>query len=96
MTIFLALRVIITSEKKITTGIIEIPKSNCDYFYKLNLKSANKSSKIKPLTNRPIDYPLSKFQTSFGSNNFKTHYEQSHSIEWSFIVTEEEKSAILN
>ena len=48
--------------KKNTTGVIEIPGSNCDYYCKFNLKSVNKSTKTKPLTNRPIECLLCKFK----------------------------------
>lgn len=52
------------------------PLSNCTFFTKFSLKSAEKSTKTSPCTNRPVKCEVCKLV--YWSYNIQIHYERNH------------------
>ena len=52
------------------------PHSNCTFFYKFNLKSAEKVSARTPCTNRPVSCSICS--ETYWSCNLKQHYLEKH------------------
>ena len=73
----------------------EIPQSTCSYFEKFSLKSAAKSTKTSPCTNRPIECATCK--RIFWSYNMHKYSESNHSDfdRQKWMVTDEEKCLII-
>ena len=68
-----------------------IPGGNCDYRTKFSIKSAEKSTKSGPCTNRPITCKVCK--TVQWSYNIPQHYQAMHSkCPIPNMITQEEKN----
>jgi len=52
--------------------------SNCKYLLRFSLKPAEKSTKNKPCTNRPIECPINDCKTVLWSYNIEPHFHVNH------------------
>ena len=80
-------------ELRKTTGSFSKPFSNCKFHVNFNLKSAGKSTKSKPGTNRPVK--CDRCQVTVWSYNIDQHYLSCHpGVEAPVMITEKERAAL--
>ena len=83
-------------ELKKTSGEFSKPFSNCKYHVNFSLKPAERSTRSKPCTNRPIKCELC--DVTMWSYNIEPHYLVSHPdmdiTNEKFKITDKEKNAL--